>query len=83
MISNDGGKVKVFVPCSRPDAETDQIPLWVKRVPLNEICSVNIDKLPYVVSNGMSWEIKKGENYFLVHHDDRFEEECFVLFAGD
>lgn len=72
----------VFMSCGGQDPEIDEIPEWVKSVRLEDICVVDIDKVPTIKGNGLSSSIKKGENYFLALRE-QFEEGDIVCFKGE
>ena len=64
---------RVFIPSGGPDAETDEVPKFVRDVKVSELCDVNKDRLPTTKGKGLSSKISAGENWFVA------EKQSFVV----
>ena len=79
---NNNNNIRVFLPCGGPDPETDEIPEWVENVRVDQLCNINVDRLPVQKSNGVCSKIKKGDEYFTCLKD-QVEEGDYVMFNGE
>lgn len=81
-LKSDNNDITEFMPSGRPDPDTDKVPLWVEAVSIEDICLINVERLPIIKSNGICLDIKKGDEYFLCHRD-QVKEGDYVAFNGE